>query len=267
MKKQFLTFLTFLASVVCLTGCGDNGDKPGDDPVPEEDPSIDEYYEGINENSSTLLNDLRQLNKDKKTKDYTYDGLKNLFKYTDADPDGSGKILGFYDNHLVGPGWDSAKTWNREHVWPRSLGGDNVEGDIHMVRPAWVDSNSERGNKFYAEYNAYDPGDLGHEDYRGICARIIFYCVVAHGSLSLVDSTSGGGNQMGKLSDLLKWNLEYLPSNDKKASKELRCEHNRNNVIQNKYQGNRNPFIDHPEYACKIWGNKSAATKKACGIN
>lgn len=225
------------------------------------------YYKTIDPESPTLLNDLRTLNKNNIKKTYSYDGLKALFKYTDADPDGSGKILGFYDNHLVGPGWDSAKTWNREHVWPDSLGGNKVEGDPHMVRPAWVDSNSDRGNKYYAKNNAYDPGELGHPDYRGIAARIIFYCVVANGGLGLVDKESGGGsNKMGKLSDLLEWNLQYPPTTSETASAELRCEQNRNNVIQEKYQGNRNPFIDHPEYACKIWGTTNSATRRVCGL-
>lgn len=235
--------------------------------VSERSSGDETYYKTIDPNSSTLLNDLRTLNKEKKTNSYSYDGLKALFKYTDADPDGSGKILGFYDNHLVGPTWDSAKTWNREHVWPKSLGGNNVEGDAHMVRPAWVKSNSDRGNKYYAKNNAYDPGDLGHPEYRGIAARIIFYCVVAHGSLGLVDKESGGGdNKMGKLSDLLEWNLQYPPTKSGSASAELRCEQNRNDIIQQKYQGNRNPFIDHPEYACKIWGTTNSNTRRVCGL-
>lgn len=235
--------------------------------VREKSSGDDKYYEDIDADSSSLLNDLRELNKKKKTKNYTYDGLKPLFKDTDADPDGSGKILGFYDNKLVGPNWDSGKTWNREHVWPDSLGGDNVEGDIFMVRPTYVKSNTDRGNDYYAKYDAYDPAELGHEDYRGICARIIFYCVVAHGSLGLVDKSSGGGsNKMGKLSDLLEWNLAYPPTDSESASAELRCEMNRNSVVQEKYQGNRNPFVDHPEYACKIWGTTNSATRKICGM-
>ena len=259
MKKHLLTLLTFVASVVGLSGCGNN--EPGPDPV------VDTYYESINADSKTLLKDLRALNKAKLKKTVGYGALPTVYKSTDVDPK-TKKIVGFYDNHLLGPSWDSGKTWNREHVWPKSLGGDNVEADAHMARPAWVDSNSDRGNKAYAEYNAYDPADLGIENYRGISARIIFYCVVAHASLSLVDSTncSTGSNKMGKLSDLLKWNIQYPPTRSENAALELVIEQQRNNVIESKYQGNRNPFIDHPEYACKIWGNTNAATRKACGL-
>lgn len=261
MKKHVLTILTFVASVIGLSGCNNN--EPGPNPTP--DPVVDKYYESIDANSNSLLKDLRALNQAKRKKLVGYGSLPSVYKYTDVDPK-TKKIVGFYDNHLVGPSWDSGKTWNREHVWPKSLGGDNVDGDAHMARPAWVDSNSDRENKYYAEYNAYDPGDLGYKNYRGISARIIFYCVVAHASLGLVDSTSGGSNKMGKLSDLLKWNLEYPPTKDEDAALELVVEQQRNNVIEKKYQGNRNPFIDHPEYACKIWGNTNAATKKACKL-
>jgi endonuclease I len=48
---------------------------------------------------------------------------------------------------------------------------------------------------------------------------------------------------MGKLSTLLHWHME-----DPVDTFEIR----RNNRIY-EYQGNRNPFIDHPEYVSKIF--------------
>lgn len=51
-------------------------------------------------------------------------------------------------------------------------------------------------------------------------------------------------NQMGKLSTLLKWHIED-PVDD--------FERNRNEVIFS-YQGNRNPYIDHPEFVEMIYG-------------
>lgn len=53
---------------------------------------------------------------------------------------------------------------------------------------------------------------------------------------------------MGLLSSLLKWNELDPPSKSEKL---------RNDRICNKYQHNRNPFIDHPEYANLIWGHFS----------
>ena len=48
---------------------------------------------------------------------------------------------------------------------------------------------------------------------------------------------------MGKLSTLLQWHLDD-PVND--------TERLRNDLIQT-YQGNRNPFIDHPEWVGCIY--------------
>lgn len=47
-----------------------------------------------------------------------------------------------------------------------------------------------------------------------------------------------------KLAVLLEWN-EQDPVDA--------FERNRNEVIYNEYQHNRNPFIDHPEWASAIW--------------
>lgn len=257
-KHLFGLVLTALTTI-CAAGCGNGAES-------DKDSEVSEYYNSIDEDSDSLLADLKKLNSSKRKKTVGYDGLRSAYKVIDADPDGSGKILGFYDNKLIGPSWDSGKTWNREHVWPKAHGGGKVEADAYMPRPTYKNSNSERADDFYAANNAFDPGDYGHPNYRGICARIIFYCVIATGGLSLVDSTNGGGTQMGKLSDLLKWNLQYEPDGSDDAAPELRCEMNRNDIIQEKYQGNRNPFVDHPEYACKIWGNTNSATKKVCGM-
>ena len=229
-------------------------------------PDVQTYYSSISD--SLMGNDLRtalnSLNNSKRKRLVTYAGFKQFAAKSDIDPtSGSNKIVGFYDNTLVGPGWDG--TWNREHMWPNSLGGGKVEDDAHMVRPTNISINSERGNKYYGSSGGtYDPGQY-FADYRGISARVIFYCAIADTSLNIIDKTSGGSNQMGKLSDLLRWNLEYLPGD---STTELRVEQNRNEVIQkdSSGQGNRNPFIDHPEYACKIWGDTNSETKSICGM-
>ena len=223
------------------------------------------YYSSISDSltGTELQSALNTLNKAKRKKTIGYDGFRTFAAKCDKNPDTGNQIVGFYDNALVGPSWDSGKTWNREHVWPNSLGGSKVEADAHMVRPTSTKINSDRGNDYYS-ITKYDPGQF-YADYRGIAARIIFYCAIADTSLKIIDADSGGSNQMGKLSDLLKWNLQYLPGD---STLELRSEQYRNNVIQNDSsgQGNRNPFIDHPEYACKIWGNTNATTKQICGM-
>lgn len=251
--------------------------------LPVEAETVESYYSSISDSleGNDLLTALNTLNNQKRKKTVGYAGMKSFAAYSDADPDGSGKIIGFYDNKKVGPDWDGGSTWNREHVWPNVRGGSNVEADAHMTRPASTQTNSDRGSKGFGK-ESYDPGQFVAY-YRGVASRIIFYAAIADTSLKIVDfpfnyDGVGGGNSgypansMGCLSDMLEWNLQYKPSDTSFTGQDdlaRRTEINRNNVIQNHSsgQGNRNPFIDHPEYACKIWGNTNDKTKKICGLD
>lgn len=189
------------------------------------------------------------------TINFTYKGLMSeVFPYTDGK---DGKLYAFYRGTLASSG-----SMNREHVWPNSRGGNYVERDPHMVRPTLTSDNSGRENAFYNESGNYDPGEFGAYQYRGICARIIFYCAVKaqENGLNLVDKNtdSKSNKSMGKLSTLLKWNLEY----DIDAT-----EIQRNDVLYTKFKHNRNPFIDDRNYACKIWGDTNAETRGVCSGN
>lgn len=238
----------------------------------------DGYYSSIDDSDegTTLLKKLQSLNSLKKSKNVGYKAMgtspSGSFKYTDYDPstvkyDSNNqpygtKIISFYSG-------TSTSSFNREHVWPNSHGGNLVENDIHMPRPTIQSENGSRGNSFYVDgmkhsSNGWDPAmeSFGDETYRGDSARIVFYCAIANSQLTLVDvsysSTSNKNKdyKMGKLSDLLKWNLNYNV-----ADREFR----RNSGAEY-LQGNRNPFIDHPEYACRIWGSTNSTTKKICGM-
>ena len=189
------------------------------------------------------------------TINFTYKGLMSeVFPYTDGK---DGKLYAFYRGTLASSG-----SMNREHVWPNSRGGNYVERDPHMVRPTLTSDNSGRGNAFYNESGNYDPGEFGAYQYRGICARIIFYCAVKaqENGLNLVDKNtdSTSNKSMGKLSTLLKWNLEY----DIDAT-----EIQRNDVLYTKFKHNINTFIDDRNYACKIWGDTNAETRGVCSGN
>ena len=234
----------------------------------------DTYYNEISDSlaGEDLLSALRTLNNKKRQKTGGYTNLlKNEFyaRYTDYDINSvqydangrpySNNIVSFYSGNLAANG----SGMNREHVWPDSRGGYLVEADTHMARPTLTSENSARGNSFYVEGKSstsagWDPAmeKWGDETYRGDSARIIFYCVVANNGLSLVDLTNDNkdNHTMGKLSDILRWNVNY---NVKQR------EMNRNEGVEY-IQGNRNPFIDHPEYACRIWGNYNDATREAC---
>jgi len=243
------------------------------------DPNPNNYYSSISDSAreTTLLNGLRALNSSKRKSTVGYSSMgtspSGQFKYTDYDPkytavDGKGQIYGtrlitFYSGNSATSGM------NREHVWPKSHGGSTIDNDIHMPRPTLTSENGSRGNSFYVEgmkssTNGWDPAmeSFGDETYRGDSARIIFYCVIADQRLSLLDvnyhatSNANPDYKMGKLSDLLSWNIRYPV---------LQREMNRNEGAEY-LQGNRNPFIDYPDYACRIWGKTNAATKSICGI-
>ena len=67
-------------------------------------------------------------------------------------------------------------------------------------------------------------------------------------NLMLVDQTETAKDSplMGKLCTLLQWHNDYPVS---------ARERERNNRIYER-QGNRNPFIDHPEFAQSIYGDR-----------
>ncbi len=155
--------------------------------------------------------------------------------------------------------------WNREHVWAKSHGDFGTATgpgtDLHHLRPEDVTVNSARGNLDfdeggtqnseapgnYADGNSWEPRDA----VKGDVARMIFYMSVRYeggdGFADLeVNDVAGNGSapHIGRLSVLLQWNAEDPPD-----AFEMR----RNNVIYDTWQHNRNPFVDHPEWADAIW--------------
>ena len=221
------------------------------------------YYTGISDSltGNQLLTKLQALNSTKRRNLISYNSLPNYFKQTDPGKT-SNQVTAFYS----GTSATYSGNMNKEHVWPfsklyintGSRGQNDVEKDLHHIRPSMQDENEGRGNSFFTEPTGqgWDPGSLGDETYRGDSARIIFYCIVADANLSLVDRDydSKDNHTMGKLSTLLKWNLQYT----------VNARENVRNEAVESIQGHRNPFIDHPEYACRIWGDYNSATKAAC---
>ena len=255
---------------------GDNNQQSGADTYDEQGQAqeIGEYYANIDSSLSgeSLLSALRELNLAKRTKTVGYSAMGTSaggqFKYTDYDPTTAKlndkgipygtKIVSFYSGKIT-------TSFNREHTWPKSRSGNLVENDIFMTRPTINAENSDRGNSVYVtgmahSSNGWDPvkafaDNIGvYESIRGECARIIFYCMTASNQLVLNDETTNGGNNMGKLTNLIEWACDN-PVNDREK---------RRNVGGEYLQGNRNAFVDHPEYACKIWGNYNSTTKSAC---
>lgn len=213
--------------------------------------------------------------------EYSYSDLWDLLKETDKDPNNSNNVIGIYSRFSMDADeeYDGGSGWNREHVWAKSrgdFGTSNGPGtDLHHIRAEDVTTNSARGNLAFddggstyvdsggnysgttpakSDSDSWYPGD----EVRGDVARMIFYMAVRYeGENGEVDleltedilSTSDKQPYHGVLSALLAWNeLDPVSS----------VEMTRNNTIYS-YQGNRNPFIDNPDYADAIWGSGSGS--------
>ena len=188
----------------------------------------------------------------------SYDATRDMYQYTDCQNGGtsSAKISAFYSGEEVGPAWDAGSTWNREHVWPNSLGssdGSNSnkvnETDIMMLRPETSSNNSGRGNKAFGESDGYYDPNLGSYDVRGDVARILLYVYVRWGIDEAADGATLRKNMWG--SDgvieskevLLDW-MEADPVDT--------WEMGRNDSVQS-ITGTRNVFVDYPELAFKLF--------------
>ena len=247
-----------------------------DEKIVNASDEVDNYYSSIDFNQTGL--NLRSEVRDLITsthKNYTsYSGLASAFKTADADVNKSGNIIWFYSGTSVsfdGFGGSVGAT-NREHVWPKDGGNAFSEttecgSDAHHLRPTETQLNSARGSLSFDEVSqttanivkqngstsydnlCYKSGGFFYpgEGYRGATARILMYVQTRWGDrfdLHFVDS-SGKSKTIGKISTLMKWHLTE-PVTDEEI---------RRNEAVYKIQGNRNPFIDHPELASKIYCN------------
>jgi len=170
---------------------------------------------------------------------------------TDEDPSNTNNVILVYSGKSVSGAWDGGTTWNKEHVWPQSLLGEdagsvvNMASDLQNLKPADPSWNSSRGNKYYDYVGttsavAFEPRD----EVKGDVARILFYMMTMYEVLELVDQYPNL-HQMGLLSVLLEWN-ELDPVDN--------FERRRNELIFD-YQNNRNPYIDYPGLVNLVWDN------------
>ena len=208
----------------------------------------------------------------------------DILKESDKDPNNSDNVLCVYTQYSMDASdeYNSGSGWSREHVWAKSHGDFGISTgtgtDVHNLKPEDVSINSTRNNRDFDEGgdavtdNSPPSGYDGTTDcfktsttfeppdsIKGDVARIIFYMVVRYegenGEVDLemvdyADSAPAGEAYHGVQSTLYSWHTSDAVST---------FETNRNDVIYS-YQGNRNPFIDHPEYANYLWGGESPTT-------
>lgn len=169
--------------------------------------------------------------------------------------------------------------YNREHVVPQSLFNSNTPmlSDIHFIRPTDAKVNGMRSNFPYgkvgtASFTSLNGSKLGTsvspgysgtvfepiDAFKGDIARMILYFVTRYesqlsgfGTGNMLGGSAFPGLQTWELNQLLAWH-----NADPVSATEIA----RNNASYN-YQGNRNPYIDHPEYVAQIWGTPVVDTQ------
>ncbi len=206
--------------------------------------------------------------------------------YTD-NPTGSECEFVFVTDQDNGQlGTAECQKFNREHSFPKSwFGGSTATGspgtDLFHVYPTDKKVNGVRGNQPYGEVTnptftsangcKYGPSAIAGitgevfepiDAYKGDFARGYFYMATRYGSEIgswqnntveaniVLDGSSFPAFEAPFLKMLLKWH-----TNDPVSAKEIA----RNNAVYG-IQGNRNPFIDHPEYVNEIWGTSCVRT-------
>ncbi len=200
-------------------------------------------------------------------------GVWDALKQTDLDPSNSSKVIliyGYSDTdgnsgtdrtRGVNNNGGGSTDWNREHVYPKSLGNPNLGtsgpgADAHHLRPADVGRNSSRGSRKFADGSGNSGAtSQGHwypgDEWKGDVARMMMYMYLRYGNRCLPKNVGVGStatNDSNMLQLFLEWNAE-----DPVSQLELQ----RNPILEN-VQGNRNPFIDNPAFATQIWGGPQA---------
>lgn len=181
-----------------------------------------------------------------------------------ADADRDDMIPDLYTGELRGPitnrGDAFTLGFNTEHTWPQSMGATGIaKSDLHQLMPADVVTNQNRGHMPYGEVEQVEwsvgegvnQSKLGEnalgrtvfeprDPVKGDIARALLYFYTRYdhsrpGKYSLE-------NFKQEVANLVRWH---------DADPVDAAERSRNDDVF-AIQGNRNPYIDHPELVAKV---------------
>ena len=202
------------------------------------------------------------------------------FTKTDIRPE-DGTVWDMYsNNHIAFNGTSAASGMNIEHSLANSWWGgtkNQTYNDLFNLNPSNSTANSAKGSWPIAvvdgtttysngvikvgksssrpggEISAWEPAD----EYKGDFARSYMYMVTSYEDFS-AKWTGNSTNQLDNNTYPVfeQWTVDLFLkwcAQDPVSQKEI----DRNNEVY-KIQNNRNPFIDYPELAEYIWGNKIA---------
>ena len=170
--------------------------------------------------------------------------------------------------------------YNKEHIFPQGYfnKASPMVSDIHHIVPTDGKVNGMRSNFPFGNvgssvsYTSKNGSKLGTSnsvnysgkvfepinEFKGDVARMILYFATRYESKlstfsdnDILTNTAFPGVEAWELAVLKEWH-----TNDPVSQREI----DRNNAAYI-YQGNRNPFIDHPEYVALIWGTTTPDTE------
>lgn len=184
--------------------------------------------------------------------------------------------------HQCGSYNSEADCYNREHSVPQSWFGANAssgsvgpESDYHHIFPTDGYVNGKRANYVYGEvatasWTSLNGSKLGSSavagitgtvfepinEYKGDVARAFFYFVTMYQDNMPAWGTNAEAVQAFEPNTFPSIDIPYLKlmikwhNQDPVSQKEI----DRNNAAY-AYQGNRNPFVDYPQYVNQVWNS------------
>ncbi len=271
MKNTHIAILALLISNLTFAACNPNS-----------------YYDGLNTNlngyqfKSALSRLLSRTHRS-----ISYGDLLSAYRKTDLDTtyDADFTIMDMYSENpkgrdpyefkagkrVCGQYKGEADCYNREHLFPQGLFNKQrpMKSDIFHVYPTDGYVNNRRGSLPFGEVGraswvsengskvgmSKDPNYGGVvfepiDEFKGDIARALLYFAVRYEEripfFKDNPMTNGSYEQTYStwfLKTLLRWHKEDPVSEHERTRNDKACN----------YQKNRNPFIDHPEWALSIW--------------
>ena len=201
-----------------------------------------------------------------------YENDGTLLMYYTENPNGTDPYTFTLGTNQCGNYNSESDCYNREHLVPQSSFGSAspMKNDIHHVVPSDGYANGKRNNFPFgtvgsATWTSLNGSKLGSsnvtgysgtvfepiDEFKGDIARAILYFVTryennvdGYSSFEMFNGTENQALEDWAIDMLLDWHYNIDPVDQ--------YERDRNDAAYN-FQGNANPFVDHPEYAYMIW--------------
>lgn len=276
-----------LISLLCLTGWSSFSQ------------STSTYYSGTSGLTGFNLKARLHKILSQKNINWNYGDLVSYFEITDRDSfyENDGTLLDIYSENptetdpynyhyetpsLISGASTEGEGWNREHIVSQSFFNSHypMYSDLHFVIPTDARVNQRRSNLPFGKVNSspaftsLNGSKVGNsispgytlsvfepiDEFKGDIARMILYAAVRYQDMIPTFDYLNGRSPFHERHEMgiKPWLLQQLilwHNSDPVSTKELK----RNEAIY-QIQGNRNPFIDHPEWVNAIWNDSTVDT-------